>query len=105
MKIEDFRPTKADIELIFVSPEAAPLTASQLMRPRTRDEWRVPDMPAVRNEKVEEFTDRQRIDNWGTGDEYAWRVVLTPKGLELLAEDLIRENAAPYICGVNVMIS
>ena len=33
-------------------------------------------------------------DDWGMGDDYAWRVVLTPKGLELLAEALIRENAA-----------
>jgi hypothetical protein len=94
MMIEEFRPTKADIELVLVSPEAAPLTVSQLMRRRARDEWRVPDMPAVRNGKGEEFTDRQWIDNWGMGDEYAWRVVLTPKGLELLAEALIRENAA-----------
>ena len=94
MRIEDFRPTKADIELLLVSPEAAPLTVSQLMRPRARDEWRVPDMPAVRNRKGEEFTDRQWIDNWGMGDEYAWRVVLTPKSPELLAEALIRENAA-----------
>jgi hypothetical protein len=38
MKIEDFRPTKADIELLLVSPEATPLTVSQLMRPRARDE-------------------------------------------------------------------
>jgi hypothetical protein len=51
-------------------------------------------MPAVRNRKGEEFTDRQWIENWGMGDEYAWRVVLTPKGLELLTEALIRENAA-----------
>src|SRR4029077_13025096 len=65
-----------------------------LMRPRARDEWHVPDMPAVRNGKGEEFTDRQWIDSWGMGDEYAWRVVLTPKGLELLTEGLIRENAA-----------
>jgi len=94
MRIEDFRPTKADIELLLVSPEAAPLTVSQLMRPRVRDEWQVPDMPVVRNGKGEEFTDRKWIDNWGMGDEYASRVVLTPKGLELLAEALIRENAA-----------
>jgi hypothetical protein len=94
MRIEDFRPTKADIELLLVSPEAAPLAVSELMRPRARDEWRVPDMPAVRNGKGEESTDRQWIDNWGMGDEYAWRVVLTPKGLELLTEALIRENAA-----------
>ena len=94
MRIEDFRPTKADIELLLVSPDAPPLTVSELMRPRARDEWRVPDMPAVRNGKGEEFTDRQWIDNWGMGDEYAWRVVLTPRGLELLAEALIRENAA-----------
>jgi hypothetical protein len=94
MKIEDFRPTKADIELLLISPEAAPFTVSQLMRPRARDEWRVPDMPAVRNGNGVEFTDRQWIDNWGMGDEYAWRVVLTPKGLELLAEALIRENVA-----------
>jgi hypothetical protein len=94
MGIEEFRPTKADIELLLVWPEAAPLAVSQLMRRRARDEWRVPDMPAVRNGKGEEFTDQQWIDNWGMGDEYAWRVVLTPKGLELLAEALIRENAA-----------
>ena len=94
MRIEDFRPTKADIELLLVSPEAAPLTVSQLMCPRVRDEWRVPDMPVVRNGKGEEFTDRKWIDNWGMDDEYASRVVLTPKGLELLAEALIRENAA-----------
>jgi hypothetical protein len=94
MRIEDFRPTKADIELLLVSPEAAPLAVSQLMRPRARDEWRVPDMPAVRNGKGEEFADRQWIDDWGMGDEYAWRVVLTPKGLELLSETLVRENAA-----------
>lgn len=94
MKIEDFRPTKADIELLLVSPKAAPLTVSQLMRPRARDEWRMSDMPAVRNGKGEGFTDQQWIDNWGMGDEYAWHVVLTPKGLELLAEALIRENAA-----------
>jgi hypothetical protein len=94
MKIEDFRPTKADIELLLASPEAAPLAVSELMRARARDEWRVPDMPTVRNGKGEEFTDRQWIDNWGMGDEYAWRVVLTPKGLELLTEALIRENAA-----------
>lgn len=94
MGIEEFRPTKADIELLLVSPQLAPLTVSQLMRPRKRDEWRVPDMPAVRNRKGEEFTDRQWIDNWGMGDEYASRVVLTHKGLELLAEALIRENAA-----------
>lgn len=94
MGIQEFRPTKADIELLLVSPEAAPLTVSQLMRPRVRDEWRVPDMPAVRNGKGEEFTDRHWIDNWGMGDEYASRVVLTPKGLEVLAEALIRENAA-----------
>lgn len=94
MGIQEFRPTKADIELLLVSPKAAPLTVSQLMRPRARDEWRVPDMPAVRNSKGEEFTDRKWIDNWGMGDEYAWRVVLTSKGLELLAEALIRENAA-----------
>jgi hypothetical protein len=94
MEIEEFRPTKADIELLLVSPEAAPLTVRQLMRRRARDEWRAPDMPAVRNRKGEEFTDRQWIDNWGMGDEYARRVVLTPKGLELLAEALIRENAA-----------
>ena len=94
MGIEEFRPTRADIELLLVSSEAAPLTVSQLMRQRTRDEWRVPDMPTVRNGKGEEFTDRQWIDNWGMGDEYASRVVLTPKDLELLAEALIRENAA-----------
>ena len=94
MKIENFRPTKADIELLLGSPEAAPLTVSQLMRPRAREEWRVPDMPLVKNRKGEEFTDQQWIDNWGMGDEYAWRVVLTSKGLELLAEALIRENAA-----------
>jgi len=94
MRIEEFRPTKTDIELLLVSPEAASLTVSELMRPRARDEWRVPDMPAVRNGKGEEFTDRQWIDNWGMGDQYASRVVLTPKGLELLTEDLIRENAA-----------
>jgi hypothetical protein len=41
MKIEEFRPTKADIELLLVSPEAAPLIVSQLIRPRARDEWRV----------------------------------------------------------------
>ena len=50
------------------------------MRPRARDEWRVPDMPAVRNRKGEEFTDRQWIDNWGMGDEYASRVVADPQG-------------------------
>jgi hypothetical protein len=49
MKIEDFRPTKADIELLLVSPEAAPLAVSELMRARARGEWSVPDMPAVRN--------------------------------------------------------
>jgi hypothetical protein len=94
MKIEDFRPTKADIELLLISPEAAPFTVSQLMRRRAGDEWRVPDMPAVRNRSGEEFTDQQWIATWGIGDEYASRVVLTPKGLELLAEVLIRENAA-----------
>jgi hypothetical protein len=94
MKIEEFRPTKADIELLLVSPEAVLLTVSQLMRRRAGDEWRVPDMPPVRNRKGEEFTDQQWIDNWGMGDEYAWRVVLTPKSLELLAKALIRENAA-----------
>jgi hypothetical protein len=94
MRIEDFKPTKADIELLLVSPEAAPLAVSQLVRPRARDEYRVPDMPAVKNRKGEEFTDRQWIDDWGMGDEYAWRVVLTPERLELLAEALIRENAA-----------
>ena len=31
MKIEDFRPTRCDIELLLVSPEAALLTVSQLM--------------------------------------------------------------------------
>jgi hypothetical protein len=103
MKIENFRPTKADIELLLVSPEAAPLTVSQLMRPRARDEWRVPDMPAVRNGKGEEFTDRQWIDNWGMGDEYAWRVVLTPKGLEILAEVLIRENAS-QVYGLQIQV-
>ena len=94
MRIEDFRPTKADVELLLVSPEVATLTVSELMRTRTRDEWRVPDMPTVRNRKGEEFTDRKWIDNRGMGDEYAWRVVLTRKGLELLTEALIRENAA-----------
>ena len=103
MKIEDFRPTKADIELLLVSREAAPLTVSELMRPRARDEWLVRDMPAVRNRKGEEFTDRQWIDNWGMGDEYAWRVVLTPKGLELLAEALIRENAA-QVYGLQIQV-
>ena len=58
MGIQEFRPTKADIELLLVSSEAAPLTVSELMRPRARDEWRVPDMPAVRNRKGEEYTDR-----------------------------------------------
>jgi len=94
MGIEDFRPTKADIELLLVSPRAVPLAVSDLIRPRAGDEWQVPDMPAVRNGKGEEFTDRQWIDNWGMGDEYAWRVVLTLNGLELLAEALIREDAA-----------
>jgi hypothetical protein len=94
MGIEEFRPTRSDIELLLVSPEAAPLAVSQLMRPRSGDEWRVPDMPALRNRKGEEFTDRQWIDNWGMGDEYAWRVVLTARGLDLLAEVLIRENAS-----------
>ena len=94
MKIGDFRPTKADIELLLVSPEAEPLAVGELMRKRTADEWRVPDMPAARNRKGEEFTDLKWVEIWGMGDEYAWRVVLTPKGLELLAEALIRENAA-----------
>jgi hypothetical protein len=94
MRIEDFRPTKADMKLLLVAPDAASLAVSELMRSRARDEWRVPDMPAVKNRKGEEFTDRQWIENWGLGDEYAWRVILSPKGLELLAEALIRENAA-----------
>ena len=103
MRIEDFRPTKADIELLLVSPEAAPLAVSELMRPRARDEWRVPDMPAVRNGKGEESTDQQWIDNWGMGDEYASRVVLNPKGLELLAETLIREHAA-QVYGLQIQV-
>ena len=62
MVIEEFRPTKADIELhVLVSPEAAPLTVSQLMRRRAREEWRVPDMPPVRNGNGEEFTDWQWV--------------------------------------------
>jgi|HubBroStandDraft_6_1064221.scaffolds.fasta_scaffold47582_2 hypothetical protein len=94
MKIEDFRPTKADIELLLASPKAAPLTVSDLIRPRVGDQRRVADMPAVRNRKGEDFTDRQWIDKWGMGDEYAWRVALTSKGLELLIESLIRVNSA-----------
>ena len=69
MEIDDFRPTKADIELLLVSPESAPLTVSQLMRRRAREEWRVPDMPPVRNGNGEEFTDRQwgrTIGAWAT---------------------------------------
>jgi hypothetical protein len=93
-KIENYRPTQSDIELLVVSGKAADMQVGQLLRRRAGDEWRVPDMPAVRNGKGEEFTDRQWIDNWGMGDEYAWRVVLTASGLDLLAEVLIRENAS-----------
>lgn len=68
MRIEDYRPAEADVELMLVSLEAAPLMVSQLVRPRARAEWRVPDMPAVRNRKGEEFTGRQWIDGRKAGD-------------------------------------
>ena len=37
------------------------------------------------------------------GDEYAWRVVLTPRGLELLTEALIRENAS-QVYGLQIQV-
>lgn len=90
--IENYQPTQSDIELLVVSAKAADMQIGQLLRQRMGDEWRVPDMLAFKTMDGLEHQDRDWVGRYG--DSYAARVVLTPAGLELLAEELIREVAA-----------
>lgn len=90
--IENFRPTQADVELLAISGKAEDMPVGRLLRRRrSGDEWRVPEMPPFRNLAGQEHPDREWVRR--NGDSYAAFVVLTPAGLELLAEELIREAA------------